>query len=85
MENKEVNIERWDLNKEHINLQSRYEIGEVVSLDFYNSKFLIGVLIHAIYFTESKVYYDIKVPVGFDEDYTIIRKIDSCFVIDYKL
>lgn len=80
MEN-ELVTDKQGLNKEHTNYPSRFAIGEVVDLDFRNSKYLKGCTVDAISFTEDKVWYDIQVPFGFQE-YTIIKGLDSIIVVD---
>lgn len=61
-------------------LPSTFQIGEEVDVDFMNSKYLKSVKIVGIHFTESKVKYDIEIPVGFGSDSVILEKLDSCFV-----
>lgn len=69
--------------KFHTSYPSRYEIDEIVDLNFLNSIYIKGCRIAAIHFTIDKVKYDIYIPVGIDnEEYTIIEQVDSFFVKD---
>jgi len=75
--------------KEHSNYTSRYGVNEGVFLNFPNYGLIKGCKIHAIKFTESSLYYDIKIPYRFKsgdiDRFTIIENIENIFIIDeYK-
>jgi hypothetical protein len=55
--------------------------GNIVDVDFRNSKYLRGVKIVEIKKGEAgKIYCDLEIPVGFEEQTTIIKEIDSDFI-----
>lgn len=74
--------------KLHTNYPSRYAVGEKVTLDFWLSGKIKGCTVDAVRFTESKVRYDILVPVKEtsapeEESYlTLIENVDSVCVTD---
>ena len=76
------------LNKKHTNYPSRYTIGEEVVLNFGTNGSIEGCEIDKLHFTESKVSYDIIVPVRavhskeLPNTTTIIKNVDSLYVKD---
>ena len=74
--------------KLHTNFPSRYAIGEKVTLDFWLSGKIKGCTVDAVRFTESKVRYDILIPIKEtsapeEESYlTLIENVDSVCVTD---
>jgi len=67
--------------KLHTNYPSRYAIGEIVTIDFVSVK-INGCKIHEIRFTDSKVNYDIMIPLSEELGFTKIENVDSLFVRD---
>lgn len=62
-------------------LPSKYQIGDECGLNFFNSKHLPhSCYIEAVKFSESKIYYDVRIPVGFGDEFTILMGIDSVFI-----
>ena len=77
--------------KAHTNYPSRFQIGEGVFLNFWETGTIKWCKVDAVRFTEGKVRYDIAVPLkkslaeGEEQQYTCIENVDSVFVIDeYK-
>lgn len=74
--------------KAHTNFPSRFAIGEKVTLDFWLSGKIKGCTVDAVRFTESKVRYDILIPIREtsapeEESYlTLIENVDSVCVTD---
>lgn len=73
--------------KTHTQFPSRYNISEKVSLDFFPNKPIEGCIIKSVKFSESKVKYDILIPVkepvfGEESFFTLIENVDSIFVKD---
>lgn len=74
--------------KVHTKYPSRYAIGEKVTLDFWLSGKIKGCTVDAVRFTESKVRYDILIPIKEtsapeEESYlTLIENVDSVCVTD---
>ena len=66
---------------EKIKLPSQFQIEDEVDLDFKNSKTIKLCTVIAVHFYESKVKYDILIPVGFKNQETIIQEVDSDFVV----
>ena len=67
--------------KLHTNYPSRYAIGEKVTLDLVSVK-ITGCKIYEIRFTDSKVNYDIMIPLSEELGFTKIENVDSFFVRD---
>ncbi|WP_374440532.1 hypothetical protein [Epilithonimonas sp.] len=63
-------------------LPSAHQIGAIVDVDFQNSKYLKECQVSAVKFTEGKVFYDIKVPVGSINDFAILENVDSKCVVE---
>lgn len=63
-------------------LPSAHQIGAIVDVDFQNSKYLHQCEVAAVKFTKEKVLYDIRVPVGSDEDSTVIENVDSICITE---
>jgi hypothetical protein len=60
---------------------SVYQIDDTVNIDFGNSHFLKNCQIVAVKFTNyGKTLYDIQIPVGFDDQITIIKEVDSLLI-----
>lgn len=66
-------------------LPSQYQIGDSVSLEFYQSGLIRNAEIFKVHFTDSKVLYDVFIPLSTDingkVDYTRLYNIDSVCVI----
>lgn len=74
--------------KTHTYYPSRHKIGEIVTLDFWLSGKVPQCVIHAVKFTDSKVKYDLLVPIQETtmqhDGFTLIENVDSICVVDYK-
>lgn len=82
------------LEKQHTVFPSRFSINESVRLEFFDAGSLKNCKIIKVYFTESKVLYDIEVSLTFPPNSTVpgdkepfnyktrIYNIDSIFVKD---
>lgn len=65
-----------------LTLPSAHQVGATVDVNFGNSKYLKSCKVAGVKFTDyGKVLYDIQVPVGFDDQSTVIEGIDSALVI----
>lgn len=65
-----------------ITLVSAFQVGEIVNVDFMNSKQLRHCKVAAVKFTDyGKVLYDIQVPVGFKDQVTVIKSVDSGLIV----
>jgi len=69
-----------EMNMENLNLPSKYQIDDIINVNFGNSNYLKSCQIAAVKFTnEGKILYDIEVHIiGFDN--TTIENIDSAFI-----
>jgi hypothetical protein len=64
-----------------LKLPSVHQIGATVDVDFGNSKYLKSCEVVAVKFTDyGKILYDVRVPVKFDDQSTVIESIDSILV-----
>lgn len=70
-------------------LISRYKIGDLVTIDLYDSGIIREAKVIKIHFTESKVLYDVEIcikksPAGEKHNmYTRLYNLDSLFIKDY--
>ena len=65
-------------------LKPAYQVGATVNVNFGNSKILKHCSVFAVKFNnDGKVLYDIEVPVGFEDDSTIIENVDSALITAY--
>lgn len=76
--------------KLHTNFPSRYAIGEQVILNFWLSGKIKGCIVDAVRFTESKVRYDILIPIrqtsDSEESYlTLIENVDSVCISENEV
>ncbi len=61
-----------------------YEVGSFVDIDFRNSKYIRGCTVESVRIDANGNFsYDIRVPVEFDDESTVIREVDSSLVIDH--
>ena len=66
---------------DELKLPSAHQVGATVDVDFQNSKHLSECQVAAVKFTDNgKVLYDIRIPVGFNEDSCVIEGVDSICV-----
>jgi hypothetical protein len=67
--------------KTRYEMDGTFSIGQEVYLDFNNSKCLKGgVKVAKINRKKGKVTYDIAIPFGYGEEFTILKNIDSALV-----
>lgn len=70
------------MDKQHTQYPSRYAIGEDAQIQISEAIFS-KCTIDAIKFTESKVFYDVKV-YPFEDAYFVIKDVDSVLIFDYE-
>lgn len=73
--------------RETTNFPSRYAVREKVSLCFDDNIVIMDCEIDAVKFTESKVWYDVKVPLFHsrktqEKMFTYLENVDSICLID---
>lgn len=69
------------LNKTKL-LPSKYQIGDIVSVNFYRDDILITKCkIIKVHFTKGKILYDLEVPIN-EYGSTRLYNIDSVFVVE---
>lgn len=64
-----------------LKMPSVHQIGDTVDVNFANSHYLKDCLVTAVKITYyGKVFYDVEVPVGFENERTILGSIDDALV-----
>lgn len=67
--------------RKHERLPSPHQVGDIVDVDFFNSKYLKSARVRAVTFTDGGVLYDIELPVGFDDRTVVISGVSGEFVV----
>lgn len=82
-----VDLENWkEFSKlDHTYYPSKYAIGDIISVDFYDSGFIREAKIIKVHFTESKVLYDVEICIkkfsaGENNMYTRLYNLDSILI-----
>lgn len=61
---------------------SYHAVGDIVDLDFQNSKYMKGCSVAGVKFTDyGKVLYDIRVPFLLEDDTVLLEGVDSIVVV----
>jgi hypothetical protein len=68
---------------EKIELLSRFKIGDLVDVDFGNSKYIRGCEVGGIRFSkwDKDCLYDIVVPYGFGSEYCVLTCLPSKLIV----
>ena len=75
-------VDEGPIENKPLSLPAQHQIGNMVDLDFGNSRYMSGCIVKGIHFTPDHVYYDIDVPLEFDT-FVTLYDVDSIVVVKH--